>query len=184
MTTTSRAPVREILLATDFSAASEPAVDVARAWARHFGARVHLVHVASPDDVGLTGLLAGLAASFTPSPTVVRVLPGGAPATAIVRYARAANVDLIVMGTHGRTGVSRVLLGSVAERVARTAPCPVVTVPALPPPPIAEAIEAPGIRHCLVCARDSEDLICEPCRAKIRGELLDRKQREERAGRV
>ncbi len=50
------------------------------------------------------------------------------PADAITRYARCANIDLIVMGTHGRSGLSHLLVGSVAERVVRTAPCPVLTV--------------------------------------------------------
>ena len=56
------------------------------------------------------------------------VLTTRAPAEAIVSYARDAHADLIVMGTHGRNAVGRLLLGSVAERVVRTAPCPVLTV--------------------------------------------------------
>ena len=61
-------------------------------------------------------------------PGVHRDLAEGAPAAEIVDYARTHGDDLIVMGTHGRSGVSRMLLGSVAERVVRTAPCPVLTV--------------------------------------------------------
>lgn len=52
----------------------------------------------------------------------------GQPANAIVRFAQARDVDLIVMGTHGRTGLQHVFLGSVAEKVVRQAPCPVVTI--------------------------------------------------------
>ncbi len=52
---------------------------------------------------------------------------GDAPSE-IIAYARGAGVDLIVMGTHGRTGVAHFVLGSVAERVVRTAPCPVLTI--------------------------------------------------------
>ena len=52
----------------------------------------------------------------------------GEPAAAIVEFARSENVDLIVMGTHGRTGFSRLLMGSVAEAVVRKAPCPVLTL--------------------------------------------------------
>jgi nucleotide-binding universal stress UspA family protein len=59
---------------------------------------------------------------------VLRTVRIGAPASGIVEYARAADVDLIVMGTHGRSGFGRMLLGSVAERVVRHAPCAVVTV--------------------------------------------------------
>jgi K+-sensing histidine kinase KdpD len=118
---------------------------------------------------------------------------GGDPAEEILRYAGRQPIDLIVVGTHGRTGVSRVLLGSVAERVARGARCPVLVVPAPPrsaaPAPSAAALDdeeaeqpAPA-RPCLVCATPTHDLICGPCRAHIRGEALERKRREERAGR-
>jgi len=55
-------------------------------------------------------------------------IASGAPADAIVRLARERQVDLIVMGTHGRTGLSHVLLGSVAEKVLREAPCPVLII--------------------------------------------------------
>jgi nucleotide-binding universal stress UspA family protein len=60
--------------------------------------------------------------------TVVRELRKGSPFLEIVRYAKDKNIDLIVLGTHGRSGLSHVLLGSVAERVVRKAPCPVLTV--------------------------------------------------------
>jgi nucleotide-binding universal stress UspA family protein len=56
------------------------------------------------------------------------VLASNAPATAIVEYANEEGVDLIVLGTHGRGAVAHLLVGSVAERVVRTAPCPVLTV--------------------------------------------------------
>jgi nucleotide-binding universal stress UspA family protein len=52
----------------------------------------------------------------------------GAPSSSIVEYADGHGIDLIVMGTHGRGGMSHLLMGSVAERVVRTAPCPVLTV--------------------------------------------------------
>ena len=61
---------------------------------------------------------------------VDRRLLQGAAAVEIVELARSADFDLIVMGTHGRTGLKHVLMGSVAERVLRTAPCPVLTVKA------------------------------------------------------
>ena len=85
--------------------------------------------------------------------------------------------------------MSRALLGSVAEAVVRHAPCPVLCVPgggrgrgealgggdgSLPP----------AVRHrCLVCATEDEDLVCERCRTRIRGEALERKIEEERPGR-
>ena len=117
-------------------------------------------------------------------PVVIASAPGD-PAEEIVRYATAHDIDLIVLGTHGRTGLSRVLLGSVAERVIRTAPCPVLAVPGRSGPRVVPA-PAPSefLSRCLVCARPSPDLICEPCRARIRGEALERKHREERGGRA
>ena len=59
---------------------------------------------------------------------VHRCVTSGAPASAIVDYANEARIDLIIMGTHGRGTVAHMLMGSVAERVVRTAPCPVLTV--------------------------------------------------------
>ena len=117
---------------------------------------------------------------------VLSAVESGSPAAQIVRYAERNGVDLIVLGTHGRTGVTRALLGSVAERVVRTAPCPVLTVSREPRAASAEAApEAPtALQRCFVCAAPAEDLICERCRARIRGEALERKLREERAGRL
>jgi nucleotide-binding universal stress UspA family protein len=60
--------------------------------------------------------------------TVVREIRQGSPFLEIIRYAKENNIDLIVLGTHGRSGLAHVLLGSVAERVVRIAPCPVLTV--------------------------------------------------------
>ncbi len=60
--------------------------------------------------------------------SVRSIVKVGDPLFEIVEYARLEHVDLIVMGTHGRTGISHLFLGSVAERVVRTAPCPVLTV--------------------------------------------------------
>ncbi len=60
--------------------------------------------------------------------TIVKVVRQGPPFLEIVRYAQEANIDLIVLGTHGRGGLAHMLLGSVAEKVVREAPCPVLTV--------------------------------------------------------
>jgi nucleotide-binding universal stress UspA family protein len=63
-----------------------------------------------------------------PLPTTSVVITAGATAPAIVNYAAKADIDLIVVGTHGRSAVAHLLMGSVAERVVRTARCPVLTV--------------------------------------------------------
>lgn len=177
------APVRQILVATDFSDASEHATAVARDYARSFGARLHLLHVAWPGDEQAGRLLMGMEKDLSPHVPVTTAIEFGSPAARIVDYARRHGVDLIVVGTHGRTGVSRALLGSVAERVVRTAPCPVLAVPRGAPTGVAPEAPAPELQRCLVCSAPSDDLICEACRARIRGEALERKQREERAGR-
>lgn len=181
-------PVRQILFATDFSPSSEAAARVARDYARHFGARLHILHVVwAGTDPMMPPLLGKLAEELGIDVPVVTAVESGTPAAQIVRYAGRHGVDLIVVGTHGRTGVTRALLGSVAERVVRTAPCPVLAVarePSGPLPVVVEEEHPAGLRRCLVCQGPSEDLICEPCRARIRGEALERKLREERAGRV
>jgi len=183
---------REILVATDFSDEAEAAVRVAIDQARRLGARLHIFHVLSSGEVDVTRLLADATALGGPDVPVTVASTSGDPATEILRYARAHAIDLIVVGTHGRSGFSRALLGSVADRVLRGAACPVLAVPSRalarvtgtesPREANVEA-EPPAPRACLVCARPSRDLICETCRARIRGEALEHKQREERAGR-
>jgi K+-sensing histidine kinase KdpD len=145
---------------------------------------LHVVHVVPPvtDPGDAAERLARVASSLSDGGRVKTALLNGRVARQIVEYARTANVRLIVIGTHGRTGVSRALLGSVAEAVVRLAPCPVLTVPpAAVRTEVAE--EMPEAYRCVVCATPADDLICENCRAHIRGEALQRKLGEERAGR-
>ena len=139
-----------ILVPTDFSAPSDAALEHARAVARRFGASLHLLHVAEdpyralysaevfvPEIEGLREEILGnalgrLKQRVTPQDvselhtTTDAVI--GTPPWSIVEYAGAHDIDLIVMGTHGRGGMSHLVMGSVAERVVRTAPCPVLTV--------------------------------------------------------
>jgi nucleotide-binding universal stress UspA family protein len=182
--------VRDVLFATDFSPSSEVAGSVAAGYAWALGARLHVLHVVQPPRIAkdVPGL-ADLAARLGKSSPAVTAVASGTPAVEIVRYAARQGIDLIVVGTHGRTGVSRALLGSVAEKVSRTASCPVLTVPprarrAAAARDHAEVIgtEDTGTERCLVCAGRSQDLICEACRARIRGEAVDRKLSEMRAG--
>ena len=69
-----------------------------------------------------------LNASWGTPPVVERAVRWDSPVEGIVAYAQEAAIDLIVIATHGRTGLSHVLLGSVAERIVREAPCPVLTI--------------------------------------------------------
>lgn len=179
--------IRHILFPTDFSPASENAGKTAVDLARHFAATLHLVHVVPPvtDPTPSPRAMLDAVARFAPDLPVVTEILSGPPARRIVAYAKRAGIDLIVMGTHGRTGVSHLLLGSVSEAVVRRAPCRVLTVPAglEAPAAVAETV-AEGDSRCIVCGKPSPDLICEGCRAMIRGEALEEKLRVERAGRL
>jgi nucleotide-binding universal stress UspA family protein len=149
MTTT----VRRILCASDLSPASEPAWLMAQRLGRLFGAEVLLLHVIPPVPIPIEGYFppgmyqelvtgawreaeAGLAtvvAGVTGPPLKARGrIAEGSPAARIVDIAAEEAADLVVVGTHGRTGLDRVLIGSVADRVVRTASCPVLTVRAQP----------------------------------------------------
>jgi nucleotide-binding universal stress UspA family protein len=140
-----------LLVATDFSEPSTAALKYGRALARTYNATLHVLHVVgtvSSAVYGVDGYIASLpnlqkeiedAARSQlddlpldnderPLPTRRVLITSHAPAGAIVDYARAEQIDLIVTGTHGRGAVTHLLMGSVAERVVRTAPCPVLTV--------------------------------------------------------
>lgn len=142
--------LKRILLPTDFSENSQVAVAYACALADQFGSELHLLNVMEdmltmipepgmafppPGDFMLE-LKAGAEKSLTQIPdaawargkTVVRATRQGAPFLEIIRYAKEKDIDLIVLSTHGRGGLAHVLMGSVAERVVRKSPCPVLTV--------------------------------------------------------
>ena len=187
--------ISEILLPTDFSAAAEAAALVATAMARETGARLHVVHVVPPATDPSLGSeqLTRLGRKLGKGLAVELALLSGRAAREITKYARDKGIDLIVMSTHGRTGVSRTLLGSVAEAVVRLSPCLVLTVPMTVPTagtpaaslghPGAHAGAPPVPHRCIVCAGQTDDLVCEPCRARIRGEALEHKIETERTGR-
>jgi nucleotide-binding universal stress UspA family protein len=134
--------LNHVLVATDFSPPSDAALTYGRGLAQLFGATLHVLNVTENDFLRSTpadpqavaaGLRRALAARLTDDDrgalrarAIVEV--SDSPEQAIVEYARSQSIDLIVVGTHGRTGMSHALIGSVAERVVRTAPCPVLTV--------------------------------------------------------
>ena len=135
-----------ILVPTDFSRASDAALAHTRMLGGSTGATVHVLHIV--DNAFLATVLADPrdyeSAAYEKlqqrllgeSPDSILVVErSAAPADEITRYARAHNIDLIVMGTHGRGRVAHLLLGSVAEKVARTAPCPVLTMRETPRTP-------------------------------------------------
>jgi universal stress protein A len=135
-----------ILLATDFSTGSDAALDQAIQVAKSTGARVALVHVIEPaiefpmgaaysDMDGGYYASVDLALSARASkieqagPRCTTKILEGPVTSEITRHARELGASMIILGTHGRTGLSHVLLGSVAEKVIRHAACPVLTVP-------------------------------------------------------
>jgi len=139
---------KHILVPTDLSEGAEEALDYACELARQFGATVHLLHVIGIPTLGVPELGVALTSSVIDSmvrenqealETIVDrkrtmavfgppLLRTGDARDLINQTAKELAADLIVMGTHGRRGVSRALLGSVTETVVRTAPCPVLTV--------------------------------------------------------
>ena len=127
--------VRKILYATDFSSYSTQAYFHAVGLAESWKASLTIVSVFTPGSDGQTiadrGFWQEQLESVRPSNSripVSHVLLEGDPAEEIVAYAADAKVDVIVMGTHGRSGVERLLMGSVAERVLRDAHCSVLVV--------------------------------------------------------
>ena len=143
--------IRRILIPLDFSPPSDRALGYARALATEFGAPLYLLHVIEdrlmtgpwPAEVYLgelpklredlvkeaerrmLGCLESLAAEGIQATGEVLI---GGPSHVIIEQANNVHADLIVMGTHGRTGITHLLIGSVAERVIRHAPCPVFVV--------------------------------------------------------
>jgi nucleotide-binding universal stress UspA family protein len=142
--------IKTILVPTDFSDTANAAVRCAAGLAQTLGSRLILLHVV--EDVVAKGLTAGVGTAavgrlqddtireavekldrtLAEPPLnrtgVERAVVAGEPYAGILSYAQEHQVDLIVLGTNGRTGIARMLLGSVAERVVRTSPCPVLTV--------------------------------------------------------
>ena len=142
--------LKTVLVPTDFSDASESALRYGKAMAEKFGASLHVVHVM--EDLLAHAWAAEVYVSSMPQLRdeiekesrqrlgalltdgerkafrAETALLAGNPFLEIVRYAKAHDVDLIVMGTHGRGPIAHMLLGSVAEKVVRKSPCPVLTV--------------------------------------------------------
>jgi nucleotide-binding universal stress UspA family protein len=142
--------LHRILIPTDFSKFSQNALTYGVAFAEKFGAELYLLHVVQnvaqvipeilPVEPPLTPSVEELTSAVhvafdrvilenrLQNLTIHREVREGAPFYEIIRFAKEASIDLIVMGTHGHTGLAHVLLGSVTEKVVRKAPCPVLTV--------------------------------------------------------
>ncbi|HZU99183.1 MAG TPA: universal stress protein, partial [Planctomycetota bacterium] len=145
--------LQRMVLATDFSPGARAALEHAIAFAARFGARLYLFHSVEVREKGdpdvphdparvddfyelaerrareeLEALRGRLEAPRAAPVSIVECVRIGVPADEIVAFAEEKGADLIIVGTHGRTGLRRVLVGSVAESVVRRAPCPVLAV--------------------------------------------------------
>lgn len=142
--------IKQILVPTDFSEPSEVAVKYGKALAENFHSALHLLHVVEDCMINVpageaagvvtpmvldelqTKARAQLQALLTAEQheqfqaQVITIL--GSPSQEIVKYALGEKIDLIIMGTHGRNPIAHMLMGSVAEKVVRKAPCPVLVV--------------------------------------------------------
>jgi nucleotide-binding universal stress UspA family protein len=134
--------LNKVLVAVDFGDASNVAMKYARSVAKMFDASLHVLHVmenlflrpmANDPRAVEAGITTRLLDVLTDEDrTALHAVPvvrrSDDPADEIVKYAKEEGIDLIVMGTHGRPGLAHLLMGSVAEKVVRTAPCPVLTL--------------------------------------------------------
>jgi universal stress protein A len=143
--------IRQILAPTDFSACSKQAAVCAYEWAQTFGAKLMLLHVVVPEELpsyigfippgGAAAILEDLERQARLDLTqllptaedakveVITQVVTGTPYLKIIETAQKEKADLIVIATHGRTGLSHLVMGSVAERIVCLAPCPVLTIP-------------------------------------------------------
>ena len=143
--------IKNILVATDFGEAADSALSYGRELAGRFGATLHVLNVV--ENFYVTTFGAETYAAFVPDmqrelegtaknrldemlidsdgsgpPTKAVVMTSSSAAYAIIDYASERSIDLIIMGTHGRGMLAKLMMGSVAERVVRLSPCPVLTV--------------------------------------------------------
>jgi len=132
--------LQKILCPVDFSRSGRYAFDYACAMAKRHGASLELLHIAEASAYAEDDMPAGKVsyeqslqmqleewAEQADCPAETRLITG-IPCIEIVKHANNMQADIIVIGTHGRTGIKHLMIGSVAERVVRTASCPVLTV--------------------------------------------------------
>ncbi|QVL32425.1 universal stress protein [Telmatocola sphagniphila] len=123
--------ILRILYATDFSSYSNQAYFHAVAIAERTGAELVICHVYQPKQGRDSEYWREQLEQIRPNNAAIpiqHVLLEGDPADEIVRYATEANMNMLVIGTHGRSGVDRLMMGSVAERILRDSPCSVLVV--------------------------------------------------------
>jgi len=141
--------INTILFPTDFSQGARAAMDYALSLARDYKARLIMLYVIQdisiaewyvPSSLSVTDMMEEMEKSASremekwaaeaaeKAKDIEKVVVHGVPFVEIIRTAKEKKVDLIVIGTHGRTGIDHMLFGSTAEKVVRKSPCPVLTV--------------------------------------------------------
>jgi nucleotide-binding universal stress UspA family protein len=141
--------IRTILFPTDFSQGARAAMDYALSLSRDYDAKLILLYVIQdisiaewyiPSSISAADLVADMeksawkemdkwaAEASAQVKSTEKIVVRGVPFVEIIRTAREKDADMIVIGTHGRTGIDHMLFGSTAEKVVRKAPCPVLTV--------------------------------------------------------
>ena len=209
---------KKILVPTDFSECSQVAVEYAVSLAKAYKGELCIFHVMEPivyeldfsfvQPTGFPDLKDRLSESLNKKLASIQAegisaegfVFSGIPSREIIKFANSRQADLIVMGTHGRTGLAHVLLGSTAERVIQQAPCPVLTINASKKLMAAKVKTnkmeedlrlAQGIlgrkiqtTFCHLCGKASNEFICEPCKIRVQAEALEKKKRVEQEGKV
>jgi nucleotide-binding universal stress UspA family protein len=141
--------ITNVLVATDFSETSASALNYGREFARTFGATLHVLHIvenalmwAGPEAAGIDFVQVQaeleaearkkmdriVTAEDRAQLNAVTAVRTGSPALDVAAYAKAEGIDIILVGTHGRGMIGHLLMGNVAEKLVRIAPCPVLTV--------------------------------------------------------
>lgn len=198
---------RTIMVPTDFSECSLRAMRYALALAGVFSARVIALHVMErsaygmdvPPNDGQSDPDVTLRVAELMEDWIQRVIRHGievewhieigVPVEEIRSAIERHHVDLVVMGTHGRTGLAHAWLGSVAERVVQRSPCPVLTLKASSTPPepgrmTPREFTAPRPTVCHLCGKASIETICDSCKIRVQAEAVANKLRVEKEGRL
>jgi nucleotide-binding universal stress UspA family protein len=134
--------IKKIIAPTDLSELAARGIAYAFSLAQEFGAELVVINVIAPDEANYVSpgeiqehkrmLDEFMEENFAGGGSKVsmrKVVEAGPPSSTVTYWAKNENADLIVMSSHGRSGLSRVLMGSVTEQILRTAPCPVLVVP-------------------------------------------------------
>ncbi|MBI1821190.1 MAG: universal stress protein [Nitrospirae bacterium] len=211
--------IKKILVPTDFSAYSEAAKNYALGLAKVFRSKLFLLHVQESIDYFEEWEVSPLYDPYELKKKFLEMIDkeveifktdgidaeglciAGVPSLEIIKAAKKYEIDLIVMGTHGRKGIPLLLLGSTAERVIQQAEPPVLTIKSpkkiLTSPLIKESdlekkinpaeieiLKGHPESFCHLCGQPSEEIICNGCKFRVQAEAFEQKRRVEKEGKT